>query len=186
MIVALGVFVALLFAPAGGLADEVYAVIRIKRRHSNFGEVEVVRAIIETLLGFRIGSQDSLLLRRGLAQHVAEEPTNEKPPVTLTVDGKEVTVPAGTLIFCPSTSTSTLGSSAWNSTWGSTTPSIFEIAVLTSSALVRRTVRSLPYTRTTMGPMGCLTADLDEDEPDVQRWAGEYVERAQLAYGLST
>ena len=46
--------------------------VRIERRHSLLGEVEVIGPVVEALLRLRIGAQGPVLLGGGVAQVVVE------------------------------------------------------------------------------------------------------------------
>src|SRR4051812_2160306 len=72
VVVVLGVFVALLLSPVRGLADEVDTGVGVERGHSLLGEIEMVRPVVEALLGFRIRRQRAPLFLRRLAQVVVE------------------------------------------------------------------------------------------------------------------
>ncbi len=72
VVVALGELVAQLLAVAGRLADEVHALVGIERGHALLGEVEVIRAVVEALLGLGIGPDEPPLLAGRVARVVVE------------------------------------------------------------------------------------------------------------------
>ena len=72
MVVVLRVLVALLLAVVRRLADELDAGVGIERGHALLGEVEVVGAVVEALLGFGIRPQRPALLGGGVAQVVVQ------------------------------------------------------------------------------------------------------------------
>jgi len=72
VIVVLGVIVSDLLTVTRRLADEFDALIRIERRDALLGKVEMVRAVVEPLLRFRIGPDGAPLLGGRLACVVVE------------------------------------------------------------------------------------------------------------------
>src|SRR5215510_4440326 len=63
VVVVLGVVVANLLAVIRRLADEFDPLIRVERRHTLLGKVEVIRAVVEALFRFRVGADEAALLR---------------------------------------------------------------------------------------------------------------------------
>src|SRR6185503_6950063 len=72
VVVATGVFLALLDAVIRGLAGELDARVRIERRHALLGELEMVRPVIETLLRLGVRAYDTTLRREHARYHVIE------------------------------------------------------------------------------------------------------------------